>query len=59
METDELIELLSESRTMSKALADVGSQKSAPVTVARRLAEFLGDKMVRHHGTNPDPPPRP
>ena len=33
---------------MSKALADCGSNKSASVTVARRLGEFLGDKMVEH-----------
>ena len=50
VETDELTELLSESRTMSKALADCGSNKSASVTVARRLGEFLGDKMVEDKG---------
>ena len=37
METDELIELLSESKTMSKSLAECGANKSASVTVARRL----------------------
>ena len=35
---------------MSKALADCGSNKSASVTVARRLGEFLGDKMVEDKG---------
>eukprot|EP00964_Phaeocystis_antarctica_P019590 scaffold10809_cov34-Phaeocystis_antarctica.AAC.1 len=51
---------------MSKALADCGSNKSASVTVARRLGEFLGDKMVEDKGvtcgsiiSNPNPNPSP
>ena len=50
MEADDLIELLSESKMMSKSLAECGSNKSASVTVARRLGEFLGDKMVEDKG---------
>lgn len=35
---------------MSKSLADYGEQKSCAVTTARRLADFLGDTMVRDKG---------
>eukprot|EP00900_Chrysochromulina_parva_P027266 jgi/Chrpa1/9173/Chrysochromulina_OHIO_Genome00022984-RA len=47
MEDEELLELVSEQKSMSKALEDYGEQKSTAITVARRLAEFLGDQMVR------------
>lgn len=36
---------------MSSALADYGAtQKSLPLTTARRLAEFLGPQMVKDKG---------
>ena len=35
---------------MSKSLDDYGAQKSTAITVARRLAEFLGDQMVKDAG---------
>lgn len=35
---------------MSKSLADYGEQKSCAVTTAKRLAEFLGDSMVKDKG---------
>lgn len=35
---------------MSKSLADYGEQKSCAVTTARRLADFLGDTMVKDKG---------
>lgn len=35
---------------MSKSLADYGEQKSCAVTTARRLANFLGDSMVKDKG---------
>lgn len=35
---------------MSKSLADYGQQKSCPVTTAKRLADFLGDAMVKDKG---------
>jgi hypothetical protein len=41
---------ISESSTMSKSLSDYGQQKSCAVTTARRLADFLGDTMVKDKG---------
>lgn len=35
---------------MSKSLADYGQQKSCAVTTAKRLADFLGDAMVKDKG---------
>lgn len=35
---------------MSKSLADYGEQKSCAVTTAKRLADFLGDAMVKDKG---------
>ena len=47
---DELIELIAENRSMSKTLAEYGGQKSTSISTARRLAEFLGDQMVKDKG---------
>ena len=47
LEDDELLELISESKAMSRQLDDYGQQKSVGITTAKRLAEFLGDDMVR------------
>ena len=46
-ENEELIELISESKSMSKQLNEYGNQKSTGITTAKRLAEFLGDEMVK------------
>ncbi|KAK6936184.1 DNA polymerase epsilon, catalytic subunit A, C-terminal [Dillenia turbinata] len=46
----ELLDYISESSTMSKSLAEYGEQKSCAVTTARRLADFLGDAMVKDKG---------
>lgn len=46
----ELLDYISESSTMSKSLVDYGEQKSCSVTTARRLADFLGDTMVKDKG---------
>ncbi|KAJ2994653.1 DNA polymerase epsilon catalytic subunit [Globomyces sp. JEL0801] len=48
----ELFDLLSENRSMSKSLSAYGDQKSSAITTAKRLAEFLGDQMVRDKGLN-------
>ncbi|KAI4373579.1 hypothetical protein MLD38_011693 [Melastoma candidum] len=47
---DELLDYISESSTMSKSLIDYGEQKSCAVTTARRLADFLGETMVKDKG---------
>ncbi|EXB53718.1 DNA polymerase epsilon catalytic subunit A [Morus notabilis] len=46
----ELLDYISESSTMSKSLADYGVLKSCAVTTAKRLADFLGDAMVKDKG---------
>ncbi|KAJ8101542.1 hypothetical protein POJ06DRAFT_195900 [Lipomyces tetrasporus] len=47
---DELIDLICENRSMSRTLEDYGAQKSTSISTARRLAEFLGDQMVKDKG---------
>jgi DNA polymerase epsilon subunit 1 len=47
---EELLEYISENRSMSKTLEDYGSQKSTSISTAKRLAEFLGDQMVKDKG---------
>ncbi|KAH0537339.1 DNA polymerase epsilon catalytic subunit [Glutinoglossum americanum] len=49
---EELINLICENRSMSKTLEEYGSQKSTSITTAKRLAEFLGDQMVKDKGLN-------
>ena len=49
---EELIELISENRSMSKTLEEYGGQKSTSITTARRLADFLGEQMVKDKGLN-------
>ncbi|KAJ1904161.1 DNA polymerase epsilon catalytic subunit, partial [Coemansia sp. IMI 209127] len=47
---DELFDLITENRSMSKALESYGGMKSTSICTARRLAEFLGDQMVKDKG---------
>jgi len=47
---EELVELIAENRSMSKTLAEYAGQKSTSISTARRLAEFLGDQMVKDKG---------
>lgn len=47
---EELFDLISENRSMSKTLEDYGAQKSTAISTAKRLAEFLGDQMVKDKG---------
>ncbi|TFK50458.1 DUF1744-domain-containing protein [Heliocybe sulcata] len=50
MPDEELFELIAENRSMSKTLAEYGGQKSTSISTAKRLAEFLGDQMVKDKG---------
>lgn len=50
MPDDELVDLIAENRSMSKTLAEYGGQKSTSISTAKRLAEFLGEQMVRDKG---------
>lgn len=49
---EELIDLICENRNMSKTLEEYGNQKSTSITTAKRLAEFLGDQMIKDKGLN-------
>ncbi|KAK6349869.1 DNA polymerase epsilon catalytic subunit [Orbilia brochopaga] len=49
---EELIDLISENRSMTKTLEEYGGQKSTSIRTAKRLAEFLGDQMVKDKGLN-------
>lgn len=50
MPDSELFGLISENRSMSRKLEDYGAQKSTSISTAKRLAEFLGDQMVKDAG---------
>jgi DNA polymerase epsilon subunit 1 len=50
MPDSELFDLISENRSMSKKLEEYGEQKSTSISTAKRLAEFLGDQMVKDAG---------
>ena len=50
IDEEEIFELLSENRSMSKTVAEYGEQKSTSITTARRLAEFLGEGMIKDKG---------
>lgn len=52
LQDQDLMDLISENRVMSKPLQDYGREKSTSICTARRLAEFLGDQMVRDKGLN-------
>jgi DNA polymerase epsilon subunit 1 len=47
---EELVDLIAENRSMSKTLAEYAGQKSTSISTARRLAEFLGEQMVKDKG---------
>ncbi|KAK1753157.1 DNA polymerase epsilon catalytic subunit A, partial [Echria macrotheca] len=49
---EELMELISENRSMTKTLEEYGSQKSTSITTAKRLADFLGEGMIKDKGLN-------
>ncbi|GJP47493.1 hypothetical protein CLOM_g6680 [Closterium sp. NIES-68] len=50
LEEGELLEHISESCTMSKALEEYGGRKSTAATTAVRLADFLGEGMIKDKG---------
>lgn len=52
MDDTELLELISERKTISKTVEDYEGRKSTSLTTASRLADFLGAEMVRDKGLN-------
>jgi len=43
---------IAENKSMSKTLAEYEGQKSTSISTAKRLAEFLGDQMVKDAGND-------
>ena len=52
LDDDEVIDLISENRSMSRQLDDYGDQKGTSQTTARRLGEFLGAEIIKDKGLN-------
>ncbi|KAL3923554.1 MAG: hypothetical protein SGILL_001593, partial [Bacillariaceae sp.] len=52
LDDDELVDLISENRNMSRQLEDYGDQKGTSQTTARRLGEFLGAEIIKDKGLN-------
>jgi DNA polymerase epsilon subunit 1 len=52
MEDGELLELISERKTISKTVDEYEGRKSTSLTTAARLADFLGAEMVKDKGLN-------
>ncbi len=52
LDTDELVDLISENRNMSRQLEDYGDQKGTSQTTARRLGDFLGAEIIKDKGLN-------
>ena len=52
LDTEELVDLISENRNMSRQLEDYGDQKGTSQTTARRLGEFLGAEIIKDKGLN-------
>ena len=52
MDDTELLELISEKKTISKTVDDYEGRKATSLTTAFRLADFLGAEMVKDKGLN-------
>lgn len=52
LDIDELVDLISENRNMSRQLEEYGDQKGTSQTTARRLGEFLGAEIIKDKGLN-------
>lgn len=50
MDDSDLLDLISESRNMSRQLEDYKAAKSMTITTAKRLGQFLGGEMVKDAG---------
>ena len=52
MEEEDIIDLISEQKSMSETVEDYGDRRSTSISTARRLAEFLGAEMLVDKGLN-------
>jgi DNA polymerase epsilon subunit 1 len=50
VDDEELLDLLSQTNNMSKRLEEYGKQKSAAITAAKRLGQFLLDEKLKEKG---------
>ena len=50
VDDDELLNFISERKTISKTVEESGDRKATSLTTAIRLADFLGDSMVKDKG---------
>ncbi len=50
LEDDELLELISENKNLSRKLEDYGATKGVAISTAKRLGEFLGAEMIKDAG---------
>ena len=48
----QVFDLIGENKSMSQTLESYGDRKSTAITTAKRLAEFLGQDMVKDKGLN-------
>ena len=47
---EEVVHFISEKKSMSKSVQEAGDYKSTAITCAKRLAEFLGDSLLKDKG---------
>jgi DNA polymerase epsilon subunit 1 len=52
MDDHDLMELISEKKTISKTLSEYEGRKATSLTTAQRLADFLGAEMIKDKGLN-------
>lgn len=52
MSEDEIVELIGESKFLSKNIKDYGEQKGVAITAAKRMQEFLGEGIAAGTGLN-------
>jgi len=50
LQDDQLFDLITENKNMSKPLEEYGSSRSTSITCAKRIAEFLGQEMLTGGG---------
>jgi DNA polymerase epsilon subunit 1 len=50
LEDEDVFDLVSENKNMSKAMSEYGSARSTSITTAKRLGQFLGNDMIKDKG---------
>ena len=47
LEDEDVFDLVSDNKNMSKAMSEYGNARSTSITTAKRLGQFLGQEMVK------------